>query len=132
LVPDHGTGAKGSTGQVTAVVTAPPVVSTKVIWYSTNPSFVEVAQKDGDSINYFGQVILANVKGGTLWFANPGIAQICAQSVADPTIRACGQWSTIGSSASYIMKVPVDGPKAYEFKLIETPEIMRARLKIPQ
>jgi len=97
LVPDHGSGIKGSTGQITAVVTAPTGVDKSVIWYSTDPSRVDVAQKNGDSITYKGSVILANVKGGTLWFVYPGTAQICAQLVIDPTVRACGQWTTTAS-----------------------------------
>ena len=94
LIPDHGSGNKGTTGQVTAKVTAPIGVDTSVIWYSTDPSVIEVAQMDGASITYKGQVILANVKGGTLWFAYPGTVQICAQMVVDPTVRACGTWTT--------------------------------------
>lgn len=97
LVPDHGNGAKGTTTQVTAVVTAPAGVNKSVIWYSTDPSQVAVAQKDGDSITLNGQVILNNVKGGTLYFvraqrAGDPTVSICAQSVADPTVRACGVW----------------------------------------
>jgi len=94
LNPPNGTGIKGSTAQVTAVVTAPAGVDKSVIWYSTDPTWVIVAQKDGVNLVAFGVVIMTNVKGGTLYFVTPGSSQICAQSVADPTVRACGQWTT--------------------------------------
>jgi len=94
LNPPNGTGIKGSTAQVIAIVTAPAGVDKSVIWYSTDPSRVVVAQKDGDNITVGNVILFTNVKGGTLYFVFPGSAQICAQSVVDPTVRACGQWTT--------------------------------------
>ncbi len=100
--PDHGSGNKGTTLQVTATVTG--TTNKAVIWYSTGPNVVAVAQKDGDAITVNGQILFANVKGGTLYFAQPGTVQICAQSVADPTKRACGAFTT---NVSMIMNLVI-------------------------
>lgn len=94
LSPNGGNGVKGSTAQATATVTGPVGTNTAITWYSTDPTKILVAQKDGDSITALGQIILANVKGGTLYFLSIGSAQICAQSVADATVRACATWTT--------------------------------------
>ncbi len=94
VTPNPISSAKGTTAQLTATITVPAGVSKTVIWYSTGPNIVEVAQKDGDAITFLGQVILANVKGGTIYFGSKGTVQICAQLVADPTVRGCAAVTT--------------------------------------
>ena len=84
-----GSGASGTTAQLIAIVTGPAGMDKSVLWYSTDPDVVAVAQKDGDNITLKGVVILANVKGGTIYHNNPGTAYVCVQLRLVPRIKTC-------------------------------------------
>ena len=94
LSPTSGSGARGTTAQVVAVVTGPAGMDKSVLYYSTDPDVIVVAQKDGDNITLRGVILFANVRGGTLYFNYPGTVQICAQLKFAPWKRACGTWTS--------------------------------------
>ena len=92
VTPPGGSGPKGTTTQATCTITG--VSDTRCRWYSTDPSRIAVVATDTTFSVSTAPWGTGAKKGGLIYFAFVGSANVCAYWVVDPRVAKCYLWVT--------------------------------------
>jgi len=105
VTPPGGSGPKGGYNRVICLINGAP--STDCRNYSTDPSRIDVVAPSVDTTfaTFTAPWGLGLVKGGTIYFASPGTANVCSYWRLDPRVAVCYAWTTTAAASGYMASI---------------------------